>query len=96
MTLEFPDAVRKEEKAVEYYEAERPGLGDSFWQEVDAHLRWILANPTLPRLRPGDYRRVNLKVFPYYIAYAIRRETVVLLAIAHAYRKPEYWMDRDT
>jgi hypothetical protein len=51
---------------------ERLGLGDRFWREVDAHIRWILANPVAARLRRGDYRRVNLEVFPYYIAYAIR------------------------
>ena len=37
---------------------------------------------------------MNLSVFPFYIAYAIRSETVVLLAVAHAARKPEYWADR--
>ena len=62
--------------------------------EVDDHLRWIAANPTLPRLRPGDYRRVNLKVFPYYIAYALRHDSAVVLAIAHAQRQPEYWIGR--
>jgi len=46
--------------------------------EVDDHLRWIAANPTLPRLRPVDYRRVNLKVFPYYIAYALRDDSAVV------------------
>ena len=82
------------EAAVEYYEAEQAGLGERLWLEVDHHLRWIVANATLPRLRRGDYRRVNLKVFPYYIAYALRHETVVVLAIAHSHRLPEYWLAR--
>ena len=92
MNLLITSNVRREiQEAAEYYEAERAGLGDRFWREVDAHIRWILANPPIPRLRPGDYRRVNLKVFPYYIAYAIRGETIVLLAVAHGHRKPQYW-----
>ena len=95
MKLRITSNVRREiQEAAEYYEAERPGLGDHFWQEVDEYVRWILANPTVPRLRSGDYRRVNLKVFPFYIAYAIRGETIVLLAVAHGHRKPEYWMGR--
>jgi plasmid stabilization system protein ParE len=94
--LRVTSNVRREiQEAAEYYEAERPGLGDRFWQEVDAHMRWILANPTAPRLRLGEYRRVNLSVFPYYIAYAIRGETIVLLAVAHTRRKPHYWMDKE-
>ena len=56
----------------------------------------IAANATLPRLRPGDYRRVNLKVFPYYIAYALRDDSAVVLAIAHAHRQPEYWIGRQS
>ncbi|MEP6672197.1 MAG: type II toxin-antitoxin system RelE/ParE family toxin [Chthoniobacter sp.] len=94
MNLRIPSNVRREiQEAAEYYEGERAGLGDHFWQEVDMHVRWIQANPTVPRLRGGDYRRVNLKVFPYYIACAIRHEAIVLLAVAHGHRKPHYWTE---
>jgi plasmid stabilization system protein ParE len=94
VNLRISSNVQKEiREAVEYYEAEQPGLGDRFWKEVDAHVHWILANPTIPRLRVGDYRRVNLHVFPYYIAYAIRQDDIILLAVAHAYRRPQYWMN---
>ena len=93
MQLKFPRRVREEARgAIDYYEAERPGLGDHLWQELQISIRWILSNPTVPRLRLGDYRRVNLHVFPYYIAYAIRGESVVMLAIGHTARRPEYWM----
>lgn len=95
MKLVFPRNVREEAReAINYYELERPGLGDLFWQEVDVSVRWILANPQVPRLRAGDYRRVNLRSFPYYITYAIRGDAVVLLAVGHAARKPEYWIDQ--
>lgn len=93
MNLRIPSNVQREiREASEYYESEQAGLGDRFWQELDMHVRWILENPTAPRLRSGGYRRVNLKIFPYYIAYAIRDRAIVLLAVAHAYRKPHYWM----
>jgi hypothetical protein len=58
--------------------------------EVDDYLRWIAANGTLPRLRHGDHRRVILKVFPY----SLRHESIVVLAIAHCHRRPEYWIER--
>ena len=90
----LPQASGELADAVEYYEGEEAGLGERLWLEVDDHLRWIAANPTLPRLRPGDYRRVNLKVFHYYIAYALRDDSAVVLAIAHAHRRPEYWIGR--
>ena len=51
-------------------------------------------NAAIPRLRKGGYRRVNLKVFPFYIAYIIREDTLWIIAIAHSHRKPEYWIKR--
>ncbi len=92
----LPETSAELADAVEYYEGEEAGLGERLWWEVDDHLRWIAANATLPRLRPGDYRRVNLKVFPYYIAYALRGDSAVVLAIAHAHRRPEYWIGRQS
>jgi len=91
----LPQASAELKEAVEYYEAEQSGLGERLWRELDRHLEWIAENPTLPRLRSGDYRRVNLEVFPYYVAYAIRGDAVLILAISHAARMPEHWIDRD-
>lgn len=93
MRLISPETVRREAReAINYYEVERPGLGDLLWEEMDAAVRWIVANPKVPRLRPQGYRRMNLRSFPYFIAYALRGDDVVLLAIGHAARKPEYWI----
>jgi len=43
----------------------------------------------------GGYRRVNLRIFPYYIAYIIRSNGLWILAIAHTHRRPEYWIERE-
>ena len=80
--------------AVDYYEKLQPGLGRRLWQEVDEHVLWISLHPEVPRLRPGDYRRVNLRVFPYYIAYIIRSDALWILAIGNSHRQPEYWIER--
>jgi hypothetical protein len=42
----------------------------------------------------GGYRRVNLRTFPYYIAYIVHENTLWILAVAHSHRKPEYWIER--
>jgi len=81
-------------EAVTYYEEQQSGLGLRLKDEVDQYVNWILINSTVPKVRKGGYRRVNLKVFPYYIAYIIREDTLWILAIAHAHRKPEYWIKR--
>ena len=90
----LPQAADEFEDAVAQYEDKQAGLGQRFRDEVDRHIRWIVGHAGVPRLRPGGYRRVNLKVFPHYIAYLQIGDTVWVLAIAHGHREPEYWIDR--
>ena len=58
--LEFFDAIS-------YYESEQPGLGRRFKDELDRTVLWVAERPEVCRLRSGGYRRINLRVFPYYI-----------------------------
>jgi hypothetical protein len=78
---------------VEYYDDEQPGLGERYYREVIARLEWIAEHPTLPRMRK-NYRRANLRVFPFYIAYVIKDDLVWVLAVAHGHKKPGYWIGR--
>lgn len=81
-------------QAVAYYEEIEPGLGVRLKDEVRTIIRWIGDNPEIPRLRPKGYRRVNLKIFRYYIPYFILNNAVWILAVAHGSRRPEYWITR--
>jgi toxin ParE1/3/4 len=95
MSVKFlPEARDELLEAVAYYEGEVNGLGSRLWEEVDRHIAWIERNYEVPRLRPGGYRRVNLKLFPYYISYIVREPVIWILAIAHGHTRPEYWIDR--
>ena len=95
MKLEILEAAENElNEAVAYYQEIEPGLGVRLKEDVRGVIQWIGKNPELPRLRPKGYRRVNLKVFAYYIAYDIWADTIWILAIAHGRRRPEYWIER--
>ncbi len=95
MTLLILDEAESEFiDALIYYEGIEAGLGVRFRDEVSANLAWILEHPRVLRLRPGNYYRINLRVFPYYISYIIRGEKIWVLAITHARRKPLYWIGR--
>jgi plasmid stabilization system protein ParE len=90
----LPEAADEFADGTDYYDQQQVGLGQRFRDEVDQHIQWIAQNALVPRLRQGGYRRVNLKVFPYYIAYVLHGDSVWILAIAHAQRRPEYWIRR--
>ena len=81
-------------EAVARYEEVENGLGVRLKEEVRAVIRWIAANPEIPRVRPKGYRKVNLKVFRYYVAYFIWQDVIWVLAVAHGHRRPEYWIGR--
>lgn len=95
MKLEILQEAEAElNQAVARYEQIEPGLGIRLKAEIRKALIWIQQHPDLPRLRPRGYRRVNLKVFRYYIAYHIWADTIWVLAIAHGHRRPEFWIKR--
>ena len=81
-------------EAIARYEEIEAGLGLRLKDETRTAIAWIEAHPDTPRVRPAGYRRVNLKIFRYFIAYVVREETIWVLAIAHSHRRPEFWRAR--
>lgn len=95
MTLEFlPEAAAEFYAAAERYEEKEDGLGRRFRNEVLEVCRFIVQQPLLWRERDGGFRRVNCPVFPYYVAYFIRADLVVIAAVAHGHQHPDHWKDR--
>lgn len=95
MNISFVEEARNEFlDAISFYETEQPGLGQRFKNELDRSLLWLVEHPVACRVRKAGYRRFNLSVFPYYIPYIVRAETLWVLAVAHSRRKPEYWIGR--
>lgn len=76
------------------YEAKSTGLGVRFRLEVERACEGITRYPFLWSQREGGWRRVNLPGFPYYTAYIILDELILVLAVAHAARHPAYWKER--
>jgi plasmid stabilization system protein ParE len=76
------------------YKAIDRALAVRFRNEVHRVIKRIVADPLLWRERPGGYRRVNCPVFPYYVAYIIRATLVVVVAVAHSHRHPDFWKKR--
>lgn len=95
MTLVFlAEAVAEFAEAADFYESRESGLGVRFRQEIEHACRFIERNPSLTRMRRGGYRRVNCPVFPYYVAYILRGDRVIVVAVAHGHRRPGYWRER--
>ena len=95
MNLEFlPEAQAEFYEAGNYYEGKERYLGKRFRDEVWEICSTILDPPLIWREREGGFRRVNCPVFPYYIAYFIRGNTILIAAVAHGSKHPDYWKQR--
>src|SRR5688572_24882617 len=93
--LEFlPEALLEVSEATRYYEGCVSGLGSRFRKQVERTCAAIVENPLLCLKRRVEYYRVNLPGFPFYIAFVIRIDRILVAAVGHSSRHPDYWKRR--
>lgn len=90
MKTRFLKVAQQElDAGVQYYNAERPGLGYEFLWEVFAALdRVILLPEAWPPIGNGA-RRCLVRRFPYGLIYRQVDDTLVILAVANLHRGPD-------
>jgi len=79
---------------------ERSGrLGDRFIADLQQTLDAVATRPqsfskleTLPDEAP--YRRALLAIFRYAIVFEIMSDEILVVALAHTSREPNYWLER--
>ncbi|MEO5730635.1 MAG: type II toxin-antitoxin system RelE/ParE family toxin [Byssovorax sp.] len=83
-------------EASDWYEGKRPGLGIEFVDAVQVALDAILEAPETWRFwRKGHpYRKHVLHRFPFVLFFVVDEATIRIVAIAHAKRRPGYWLGR--
>jgi len=95
MKIEFLEAAQAElDEAYSWYEIQQENLGVQFLTEFDAAIRRIAAFPKSYAMLGSDIRRCLIKRFPYGVLYGIDADRIVIVAVAHLHRKPNYWIDR--
>jgi hypothetical protein len=78
-----------------YYDEKERGLGDDFLNESDAVISALSQNAELYSIRFADVRCIRLKRFkPYGVYYIIRGKEVIVLAIHHGARDPQWLQQR--
>ena len=82
------------DSAVGWYSEQAPGLGDAFLIEALKVLSLIERFPVAWHPLTPDIRRCRLKRFPYSVIYTMDAAELLVLAVAHQHRKPDYWGDR--
>jgi plasmid stabilization system protein ParE len=82
------------DEAVAWYRDRGDGLAERFLAELASARDAIIANPNAWHPLGEGIRRFRLNHFPYGLIYVVEDEGVLILAVAHHSRRPDYWRDR--
>ncbi len=93
-TIFHPQADDEFAEAVAHYAGKAPGLGDRFYDTVLRLVAEIEAAPQLHRPWRHGTRRHFTREFPYALIYLERPDRIMVLAVAHFKRRPDYWRER--
>ena len=88
-------ATQELEDAVRFYELEYVGLGRRFKEEVRSAALRVAEYPKAWSVERDEVRKCLLHKFPYKLLYSVEANHVLVIAVAHQHRKPDYWFDRD-
>ncbi len=90
-----PEARIEAFNAGDYYEECCPGLGRAFTDSLEASFARIVERPQSFALDElTGMRKCVMPRFPYLVYFIERNETLWIVAVAHASRKPDYWYGR--
>ncbi|MDZ4856661.1 MAG: type II toxin-antitoxin system RelE/ParE family toxin [Nitrospirota bacterium] len=96
MRVLFTRIARQElEDAVHFYELEYSGLGRRFKEEVRKAALRVAEYPKAWSIERGEVRKCLLHKFPYKLMYSVEEDHILVIAVAHQHRKPDYWVGRD-
>lgn len=81
-------------EGISYYAAIRAELGLRFEQAVADAVRHAVAHPERGAPRSKSTRRWLVKGFPFGVIYRAGENEVLVVAVAHQRKRPEYWVGR--
>ncbi len=64
-----------------------------FKEEVKTAVMRIAKYPNSWTSEKSGIRKCLLHKFPYKLMYSIENDHILILAVAHQHRKPDYWID---
>jgi plasmid stabilization system protein ParE len=93
--LDFLTVARTEyAAAADWYAQQSVRAADRFATEVELAIEAIQRNPMRYARWDERYRYYLLRKFPYYVAYRIESDRIVVVAVFHTARDSAIWTDR--
>ena len=77
-----------------FYEAAAPNLGVDFLDDVQRGVDLLRAHPAIGQSVGSGLARILLRRFPFCLIYAVEVDAILIIAVAHQRRQPDYWRER--
>jgi plasmid stabilization system protein ParE len=95
VTVRFLEIAEIElNQAIHWHGTQAPGLDNAFLIEVLSAADRIERFPEAWHPLGEGVRRCRLSRFPYGLIYTLDNGDILVLAVAHLHRPPDYWRDR--
>ncbi len=95
MKVEFLEpAVIEFQDVIDFYNVQSAGLGEKFIKEIDNTIALIKSYPDSFSQFTNNTRKAVVNIFPFNIIYSILPDRILVIAIAHQHRRPNYWVNR--
>ncbi len=89
-----PEADLEYTAAAEHYAAISLPLAGKFFDEIERLIADVRARPQTYRFLQSPVRRHFSHRFPFGILYVERPSEILILAVMHLKRAPDYWTQR--
>lgn len=89
-----PEAKEEFLAAIDFYNENVPGLGAEFAAEIEAAVGRVEAFPRMWPEVSFEIHRCLVQRFPYALLYAIEKDLIMIYAVMHTRRNPDYWKNR--
>lgn len=89
-----PLAADEAEAAERWYRERNDTAATRFRRELDRVVELIAERPEAAPPYIGNTRRFLLRRFPFFVVYRVYGGHIQVVAVAHARRRPGYWVQR--
>ena len=95
MRIDFhPAATEELELSADWYAARSETAAIRFVEKIDAALQKIASDPKrFPRC-DARHQACAVERFPFQIVFRNDGDRIIIIAVAHAKRRPNYWQRR--
>lgn len=95
LPIDFLSGARRDfDESFDWYAERSTQAAERFVDAVNAALEKVATNPTQFTSADGVHRECPVKKFPFRIVYRLVEDRVLVVAIAHAKRRPGFWRKR--